>query len=64
MGEASKDGGRWRRHCTRCFAARHFAACLILTRVLQACHLLETDADVTAKFFAERREIDWVDATF
>ena len=60
MGEASKYSGRWRRHCARCFAACRLAARLLLTHVSQVCHLLETDADVTAKFFAERVEINWV----
>jgi hypothetical protein len=35
-----------------------------LTGLMQVCYLLETDTHATGKFFAERREIDWVDAAF
>jgi hypothetical protein len=28
------------------------------------CHLLETNDDVTAKFFAERVEINWVNGVY
>lgn len=32
--------------------------------ISQVCYLLETDTSATGKFFAERHEIDWVDAAF